>query len=960
MAALGRALYPGMLYDCRTDSFIPGVTLWDRNSMYDNLDVHDQTKTFVKLVASDSISEKANLLDVKASLKASFLCGLVEVGGSAKYLHDTKSSARQSRVTMQYSQTTKFEQLTMKELGNITYPQVFEQKSATHVITAVQYGASAFLVFDYISAENENKQEIEGNLYATIKKIPTISIEGQASLTMNQNEKNLTENMNVTFYGDYELEENPTTYTEALRACRRLPTLLKERKSKGVPVTVWLYPLTLLNDRAAKLVREISLNLVTKTENVLEDLGEVQRRSNDFITNPIVDVFHDIKNRLLQFQELVGYYKSSFLKELAKVLPTIRNGEVEEKDLQNILNNHYLTAFTNTHMNKWLDDISAELNILSSYTSGLKDVKVVRSLGSLNSFLFDPDVDVVVCLSFTSLKNEDPYIVTIKDFVKSNMFANLGQQNVNAFPFQATQPWFTSRDISASMRQNLSLFTSFFKANINNKRIKFIIAAFSDPSNPGTSIQLYQNSSLKTPKFQPVSKPSLPVVETSEGKVLLKFSKSPTGETIRFRVEYRTTPPTDAAAWTVINTSDAQTSFTLTGLKSGEQYWVQYRAVSDVGVSEASDAVSFSLLGKDHVTVDKWDLSMPSLFNKIRHKIMSSMGMSRWSLSTIKSEVTNVVSSPSIPYTDTNRGGLKSGMALYFQGVVPAAGNVFEINLIAGQREVGGVAFHLKFCINDATIYNSYRNGKWEGEEKTSCPISKGSAFDVFLVIKTEGYEIYVNGQRRYLFKHRMPIEKVTTLYIGGDVIMNVIGTVPNWNNSTFVKELNSGTSRVKHSNIQSDVPQAVCNPTKGYFSKLSVTMKPGMALFFQGVVPSDCCIFEITFVTSLRYGYDNALHFSAREDHIVLNSSRDGAWGNEELINWCPFVKGAAFDIFVLVKPEGYEIILNGLGCYTFKHRVAIEKVNSMYIAGDVFINNFGISEVENVSVSTTVPVKI
>ncbi|KAB5513452.1 hypothetical protein PHYPO_G00249310 [Pangasianodon hypophthalmus] len=179
IAALGRPLYPGMLYDCRRDSFIPGVTLWDKKALRDDLDVHQQPKTHLKFAASDTLSDKANLLDISASLKASFCSGLVEVGGSAKYLRDNKTSAHQCRVTMQYSQTTKFEQLTMKELGSITYPQVFEQKTATHVVTAVLYGACAFMVFDHTTAENESKQAIEGNLHAVVKKIPTISIEGK-------------------------------------------------------------------------------------------------------------------------------------------------------------------------------------------------------------------------------------------------------------------------------------------------------------------------------------------------------------------------------------------------------------------------------------------------------------------------------------------------------------------------------------------------------------------------------------------------------------------------------------------------------------------------------------------------------------------------------------------------------------------------------------------------------------
>ncbi|KAI2644154.1 Neoverrucotoxin subunit beta [Labeo rohita] len=148
VAALGRPLFPGMLYDRRNDSFIPGVTLWDKKSLSEDLDSHPQPQTNVKFSGSDSLSNKFSLLDVSASLKTSFLAGLMEVGGSGKFLHDTKSSKQQSRVTMFYSETTRYEQLTMSQLGRFTYPEVFDQKTATHVVVAVLYGAQAIMVFD--------------------------------------------------------------------------------------------------------------------------------------------------------------------------------------------------------------------------------------------------------------------------------------------------------------------------------------------------------------------------------------------------------------------------------------------------------------------------------------------------------------------------------------------------------------------------------------------------------------------------------------------------------------------------------------------------------------------------------------------------------------------------------------------------------------------------------------------
>ncbi|KAK2818121.1 hypothetical protein Q7C36_022054 [Tachysurus vachellii] len=699
IAALGRPLYPGMLYDCRSDFFIPGVTLWDKNAFSDDLDVHQKPKTHLEISASDSLSDKAKLLDISASLKASFLSGLVEVEGSAKYLQDTKSSSRQCRVTMQYSQTTTFEQLTMKELGNITYPQVFDHKTATHVVTAVQYGAQVFMVFDYKSTENENKQKIEGNLHAVVKKIPVISIEGQASLNMTEDEKKMAENISVTFYGDIELQENPTTYKDALEVYKKVPDLMKQQ-GKGVPLTVWLYPLNLLDDKAAKLVREINLSLLCETESWLEELCEMERICNDLIKRQITDDFPDLKDRLEKFQALHRNYTSLLKKALCRVLPAIRGGTQEDKALGDILSIHYTPPFNISIMNKWLDDITTELNILSSYTVGLKDITVVKSSGSLNSICFHPDVDVVVCLSFTSLKHDDSYLAALQDFNKSEEFKMLGQTSERVSIFQAAQPWFISPDISAIMKQNLSLFTSFLNADKNEKRIKFIIASISDPSNPGSSIRLYQNGSLTDPSFQPVSKPPKPEVETSDGKVTLKLSKSTTGKTVHFRVEYRMTPSNDSAAdveeWTVIDTSNAQNTFTLTGLKPTEQYWVRYRAVSDVGVSEDSDSVPFTFQGKLTVTVDQWNWSESTFGKELK------TGISRTKRSDTQCDVPHPVCNPN-PHV---------------------------------------IALQLKLSMN-SVVLNSCMYGTWVNEEKApGGPFVGGAAFDIIMFIKPKCYKV--------------------------------------------------------------------------------------------------------------------------------------------------------------------------------------------------------------------------
>ncbi|KAL0154384.1 hypothetical protein M9458_050350, partial [Cirrhinus mrigala] len=120
--------------------------------------------TNFRVTASDSIEDKSSLLNIDSSLKLSLLGGLVNVRGAAKYLNNTKTSFRQQRLTLHYHSTCRFKELTMNHLAaeNIIYPEVFYNDAATHVVTAVLYGADACFVFDREVSADEEIKTVEG------------------------------------------------------------------------------------------------------------------------------------------------------------------------------------------------------------------------------------------------------------------------------------------------------------------------------------------------------------------------------------------------------------------------------------------------------------------------------------------------------------------------------------------------------------------------------------------------------------------------------------------------------------------------------------------------------------------------------------------------------------------------------------------------------------------------------
>ncbi|XP_067391823.1 uncharacterized protein [Emydura macquarii macquarii] len=593
MPALGRPFQLGMLYDCRKDVLIPGITLWDLETLRNDIDSKPQSKTEFEIIASDTIEDKASALNVTASLKASFLFGLVEVNGSAEYLSDTKTSKHQARVSLQYSTTTQFKQLTMSHIGrqNVSYPDVFDQGTATHVVTAVLYGAQAFFVFDQEISSSENIQEIQGNLQVMIKKIPLVSIKGEGALKMDDQEKAQAEKLSCKFYGDFALENNPATYQEAMKIYSTLPQLLGDNGEKAVPVRVWLYPLTKLDSKAAQLVREISIALIFDVQTALEQLTELDMRCNDMVKSPIASTFPEIKRKIQQFKDLCKQHRQTFQKQLAGLLPSIRGGGKEEGALVDILTCKNQSPFNTQQLNEFLDKKEREMTFVNSYLSALKEMEVVSSRNKLDEIVLDPRNDFVVSFMFTSLHEEEPYLSDLKLCLKTQFMQNT--QDPTSGSSVGEKPnsklWFEYKERNQSARKSAKSISDFVRVNKSNETTRFIVASVPDKDNPGASIYLYENGELVSTNYEPPSKPlSLLIDGIRHDRVQLTFKPAAYGRTAisGYRVEYRIAGQEN---WTAMDTNDKQETFTVTRLRPNTEYQFRYAAVSKAGLSESSD-----------------------------------------------------------------------------------------------------------------------------------------------------------------------------------------------------------------------------------------------------------------------------------------------------------------------------------------------------------------------------------
>ena len=78
----------------------------------------------------------------------SFLGGLIEVSGSANYLHDETMTKYKEQVTLLYKGRTIGQKMPFP-VKNIKTKLCDKYKHATHYVSAVYYGTNAYLKFTY-------------------------------------------------------------------------------------------------------------------------------------------------------------------------------------------------------------------------------------------------------------------------------------------------------------------------------------------------------------------------------------------------------------------------------------------------------------------------------------------------------------------------------------------------------------------------------------------------------------------------------------------------------------------------------------------------------------------------------------------------------------------------------------------------------------------------------------------
>ncbi|KAF8630577.1 hypothetical protein AX17_005389 [Amanita inopinata Kibby_2008] len=208
--ALSRPAYIGQLYNAASGTLL-NESLFDLSKIVTQEQASPKTEFDYK--EAKSLQERADTLNVSASLSISILSGAVNISGFGSYL-DRKEDTSDSTTIAAYAhirtKTESIDVYTHQGAVRLGTEQV-ESVGATHVVTSITFGGNVVGLFTQKKSESESERNIHGKFSADILKGmgKFLEVSGSAELKMKEKEKLENYNLEVRLLADFHVQSLP-------------------------------------------------------------------------------------------------------------------------------------------------------------------------------------------------------------------------------------------------------------------------------------------------------------------------------------------------------------------------------------------------------------------------------------------------------------------------------------------------------------------------------------------------------------------------------------------------------------------------------------------------------------------------------------------------------------------------------------------------------------------------------
>ena len=277
--ALGRYVCLGCLYYGSYDHISSSENFWDKGTILQYADSKNKTTEKSDVRFNENTLQRLNDLRIDASLKLSFMGGLVDVSGSALYLKKKLESKNSVSISYHYEAEYGTRSLNQRLKKGKDHPELCNEEQIgkpggpTHVVSKVTRGERAVFTFSYETSEIQDKSEVGGRLDVIVKTLPSFQIEGSAEISISEKENITASDLKCSYTSDIELPTLPTNFKEGVEGYKQLKTKRNEQTENILSFE--LEPIEKYCSNADSILNEISSTTINEITTVLQDMEDI-------------------------------------------------------------------------------------------------------------------------------------------------------------------------------------------------------------------------------------------------------------------------------------------------------------------------------------------------------------------------------------------------------------------------------------------------------------------------------------------------------------------------------------------------------------------------------------------------------------------------------------------------------------------------------------------------------------
>ena len=391
--SLGREVTLGHGWDIRGDRAVAGMAPWSSDTIADKqINTTNAMKEMVLKIETDS-SERADSLSVEANLEVNVLSGMVQVSAGGKYLTSEKQSSTSVRIVLAYDATTYFTTMPFTETpvdeSNIDFCSNNNLASVggpTHVVTSVQYGTKAFVLFEREVFRGEKEEDVAGWLAVNVGDAVN-GVNSSLNFNYSSNLNATKEQINIHFLGNT-LIDSPAGLDDVNRL---IGDLDESSRTNPQPLMFTMTRIDGICSAADVVFASIGNPTMERLAEILRSFADSQLRTDTFLLDD-----NSVAQRQALKQALVGpgsfggelhTFQADFKKVLSTLLVDVRSNKTNEAALETMILDVDESSFEKFKAGTFLDYFEGQIHSFDIFykTPDAPNIQVDNADGSLQS-----------------------------------------------------------------------------------------------------------------------------------------------------------------------------------------------------------------------------------------------------------------------------------------------------------------------------------------------------------------------------------------------------------------------------------------------------------------------------------------------------------------------------------------------------------------------------------------------